>query len=453
MSTESASLTFMQVSNLEAIEHAHLSQAVAVYQGAFERPPYSESFSEEEAQGALQFILDKEGDLVLGLDEGEVVSLAGGYFNEPGEYFVEELAVDPTKQGKGFGRATLQSLISIATDREADTLELCTHSDNVKAISLYQSEGFALDSVTKAALHRRTDGEIRFDTRVYLVKQDNGEREVGKEKQLKRLAVAYPSGNTTAVVFDQLLDEDREALNTKIMGAWEKQNPDSPEIEQCCFVTGPTNPDAVARVEMFGGEFCGNATRSVIQLLTEGKNYKGKIEVSGVDRPLDFSVHDGVIDLEMPLPAEQEVANSVNEGVLVNLDGITHLVVTDPTTQEAQTPRELLETLLQKDSYGLSSEPAVGVSYYNPETKQADFAVWVKEVKTIFDETACGSGTCSIGVAVATATESDTSMEVLQPSGEAIVTTARYDNEKRSVVSSRIAGTVRILSDGRFKLS
>ena len=55
--------------------------------------------------------------------------------------------------------------------------------------------------------------------------------------EIERLVVAYPSGNATAVVFDKLEDVDRKSLNDRILGSWKTQNPDKPEIEQCCLVT------------------------------------------------------------------------------------------------------------------------------------------------------------------------------------------------------------------------
>jgi len=263
----------------------------------------------------------------------------------------------------------------------------------------------------------------------------------------------YPSGNTTAVVFDQMLDTDREDLNSRVMSAWKVKEASQPEVEQCCFVTLPKNKEAVARVEMFGGEFCGNATRSVIQLITEGKDYQGMIEVSGVDRPLNFNVSNGVVAVEMPLPQDGNLATQVAEGTLVQLDGIAQLVVTDATIQQSRTPRELLNDLLEQNSYGLAEQPAVGVTYYDKVSKNAEFGVWVKEVNTVFDETACGSGTCAIGVASALDTKQNQKIEVVQPSGESITTEAAFDNESGKVVASNIAGKVSVLYDGELSLS
>ncbi len=445
---------FERVSNLDHLEDWGLQEAVSIYQRAFADPPYNEAFTPEEAQGALQYILDKNGDLIIGAADGKVVSLAGGYFTAPREYFIEELAVDPELQGNGLGRKTLRALIDRALEQGTDELEICTSAENVRAIGLYESEGFVKQPILKAGPHFRVDGSLLIDYRVYLERTIDGEKTMEKPTNLKRAVIAYPSGNTTAIVTDQMLDEDRQSLNDRIMRTWQEQFADQPEIEQCCFVTAPKSPEAVARVEMFGGEFCGNATRSVIRLITEGKDYAGKIEVSGVDRPLAFESKDGNITVEMPLPQEpaSELAKVVDEGVLVSLDGIAHVVVTDDVLRKAASPKERLQSLLASNTYGLAEQPAVGVTYYNEQTEVADFAVWVKEVDTIFDETACGSGTSSIGIALAQEQQKSTTVSVLQPSGETINTAAHYDAKKGKVVSSTISGTVDILYDGRLTL-
>src|SRR6266550_474047 len=118
----------------------------------------------------------------------------------------------------------------------------------------------------------------------------------------------------------------------------------------------------------------------------------------------------------MPLPCDGRLVRSVAEGELVQLDGIAQLVVTNP--KEDQTARQLLTSLLNENKYKLNDQPAVGVSYYGRTSGKAQFCVWVKAVDTIFDETACGSGTCAIAVAKAQKEYRTVALDVVQPSGE-----------------------------------
>jgi diaminopimelate epimerase/GNAT superfamily N-acetyltransferase len=414
-----------------------------MYREAFADPPYSEAFSDEEAREALEYILEQKGNLLIGKLRGKVVSLVGGYAKPDGVYYIEELAVMPDQQGNGYGRTTFQALLATTGAQAADRLEVRTTAANTKAIKLYESAGFTQEIRTELVAQMRQDNTIGLDERVYLSKPPFAEKE--RLANLKRIAIAYPSGNTTAVVFDQLLSADRKVLNNAIMDTWKNNGNNQPEIEQCCFISQSSDPRAIARVEMFGGEFCGNATRSAAWLITSGKDYKGLIEVSGAARPLEFTVKNGDVSVEMPLPNDRTLFQLVPEGTLVQLDGITQLVVAD------QDPRQLLTQLLRENKYSLASQPAVGVSSYNPSSSKAKFCVWVNEVDTIFDETACGSGTSAIGIAVTAKDQTSTMLPVTQPSGETITTETTYDNDK--ITKSTITGKVNILYDGEMKLA
>ena len=112
---------------------------------------------------------------------------------------------------------------------------------------------------------------------------------------LRRMAVAHPAGNATAIVCGQLPSADRKLLGASIMRSWKAVSPDQPEIEQCCFLAPAVNPGAIARVEMFGDEFCGNATRSAAWLVSGGRDCRGLIEVSGTDKLLKFQIDNGEV--------------------------------------------------------------------------------------------------------------------------------------------------------------
>lgn len=263
--------------------------------------------------------------------------------------------------------------------------------------------------------------------------------------KLPAFAVTYPSGNTTAVILDKVLPlEDKQRLNRALLAAWKVSYPRLPEIEQCCYVTKPRNPKAIGRVEMFGGEFCGNATRSVIWLLTNGQDTSGHIEASGTDELLAFTIKDREVTLMMPLSKQSQLIERVPEGILVRLEGITQLVVADIE----QTPRALLASLLSTNKYGLSSQPCVGVSYYDQSSNEAQFCVWVNAVNTVFDETACGSGTSAIGIAMAANKERSIRLQVIQPSKQVIFTETTFSD--RQVKASSITGRVDVLYKGKF---
>jgi GNAT superfamily N-acetyltransferase len=290
-----------QINNLKELGSPQLESAVDTYVQAFALLPYEELFTRDESLSALQFILDKDGDLLLGQEWNDTVSLAGGYLNDEGDYFIEELAVRPDKQRQGIGRETLEALIDLGVRRNPDGLEIRTTASNTKAIPLYQDEGFILSDIKEVVPKKRQDGKISLDERVYLRKPLK-EEIMERPQTIKRAVIAYPSGNTTGLIFDQLLnlsEKERQELERKI-----RQSRPGDELEQFGFITLPKNKNCIGRLEMFGGEFCGNGTRSAIWAITGGQDYKGLIEVSGVtdDRPLNFEVRNGQVSLEMPIP-------------------------------------------------------------------------------------------------------------------------------------------------------
>jgi diaminopimelate epimerase len=264
---------------------------------------------------------------------------------------------------------------------------------------------------------------------------------------IQRIAIGYPGGNATAIVLDNVTTMDKKWLNKMILRNWQLRFPDLPEIEQCCYVTEPVNQEAIARVEMFGGEFCVNAARSVVKLLAKPRG-TGLIEVSGAQQPLQFALNKKEVTLYTPGLKMRYPMISIPEGVLVYLEGIVQLVVVDEITPPNL--HEILEKLLKDKRYNLASEKCVGVSFYNPTTGRADFCVWVREVETIFDETACGSGTCAIGIVQAAAARTSVTLPVIQPSGETITAKVKYINDEIKNIS--ISGGVKILYQGEFAL-
>ena len=67
---------------------------------------------------------------------------------------------------------------------------------------------------------------------------------------------ADPAGNITLFVLDPIERESRAALAAELM----RRLPDM-KIDQVGFAC-PADADTDGRMEMMGGEFCGNATRA-----------------------------------------------------------------------------------------------------------------------------------------------------------------------------------------------
>jgi diaminopimelate epimerase len=256
---------------------------------------------------------------------------------------------------------------------------------------------------------------------------------------IEKIVVAYPSGNTTALVFDNLKSINREELNDSIMNSWKLRFPKKPQIEQCCFVEFSKKSKILGKVDMLGGEFCGNATRSAVWVLSGGKDGSGLIKTSGYNKPLKYKIVKGIVKIEMP----QCKIIKYDNGVAIEFDGITQYVV------ESGSTGKILEELLKSGYMDSKSQSAFGVSRYEPKTNKAFFSVWVRNVNTIFDETACGSGTAAIGIAQAVNLKK-ISLDIIQPSGESITTSAEVEDQK--VIKSEISGPVEIIYAGDLEL-
>ncbi len=432
--------------------------AVDLYRAAFSRPPYLEAISAADAEAALTGLLRRGGEVLLAHDRGEAVALAGGEQRVPGRYHLAEFAVHPDRQGVGLGRRLLSALLDHPPVRQAVCVEVWTKADNHAALGLYRAHGFEPDGA--ATLVPRTDvaGRSRLHRSVRLTRPGPATvSPCADPDRLHRVAVTYPSGNATAVVFDQhRLDEDRATLNRRLIRALADAHPDLPGIEQCCFVTEPFDPRAIARMEMFGGEFCGNAARSVVRLATRGRPMRGWLEASGVRAPLAFEVDAHGVRLHLPLPDDAEVVRPTSHGVLVGLEGITHLVVAGDELPGDTARRALLDELRDVPDGGerdpLLDRGALGVTCWQPDAAQAAFSVWVDEVDTVFDETACGSGTGAIAVALAHQRQAPVEVDVGQPSGRIIRAGAHYADAIGRVAEAWIAGEVEVLSDGEVML-
>ena len=73
-------------------------------------------------------------------------------------------------------------------------------------------------------------------------------------------------------------------------------------------------------------------------------------------------------------------------------------------------------------------------------------------VGTLFDETACGSGTSAIGIAAAAVAQKTVTLTVAQPSGESIASEATYSRDTGQRRESAIDGAVTVIYDGPLDL-
>ena len=243
---------------------------------------------------------------------------------------------------------------------------------------------------------------------------------------------ADPAGNITLFVLSPVPREERTRVAGKLMDMADFK------AEQVGFVCPPTQ-GALARMEMAGGEFCGNATRAfgMYTAQTHGGLSQPLVEVSGCDHPVtvDVDLAAGTSRAQMPLPVWVRPAQ-VGEvrGTLVHLGGIAHLVVEDvePSMDFFDRAEHLFQDIEGLDAYG--------VIFLEPATGKMTPLVKVPAANTLVWEGSCGSGSLACAVAQSQgAPDSPFERDYIQPAGVVRATAVR---EGGRVTAAYIGGPV-----------
>ena len=245
---------------------------------------------------------------------------------------------------------------------------------------------------------------------------------------------ANPAGNITLFVLDPVPIGGRAGLASRLMAL-----PGS-DVEQVGFVCPPASGCA-GRMEMAGGEFCGNAARAFGMLMAQrlGGLPQVLVEVSGCGAPVtvDVDLAAGTARAQMPLPRAVSPARvDGRSGVLVDLGGIAHLVVEDvPPSLELFNQAE---PLLQ----GIPGLEAYGVIFLESEGGTMTPLVKVPSAGTLVWEGSCGSGSLAAAVAQSQSGPNGPFIRAyVQPAG---VVEAAVAREGGRIVSAWIGGPVRL---------
>ena len=202
---------------------------------------------------------------------------------------------------------------------------------------------------------------------------------------MSSILFADPAGNLTAIVRHAALEE-RLALAKSVLEAG--------IAEQVGFEVPPVC-GGCGRLEMMGGEFCGNAVRS-FGFLKAAERWTGgrhtmEVEISGAAQPVSVTVDlgSGTAFARMPLPLgleECEVAGAAYP--LVRMEGIIHLIAEDTAPSEAFVEQALA-------AVARLSPEAFGVMFLQEDSLTP--AVWVRETQSLVWEGSCGSGSLACG--------------------------------------------------------
>ena len=222
--------------------------------------------------------------------------------------------------------------------------------------------------------------------------------------------LADPSGNTTAFVLTPVTPTLRPTVARQVM--------DALAAEQVAFVHD-------GRMDMMGGEFCGNASRSFALWqayaapdglsLLPGLPRQETVIVSGAHHPLTVSLSEKTAlyaAIQMPLPRRVlPLAESpLGACTLVEYPGISHLVLENavPGAEDVSHARTLLSAHGAEDG-------CFGLLYLSGSAMRP--LVYVRDTDTLIWESSCASGTCAAAAARALAAGSSLTLELFQPGG------------------------------------
>ena len=201
-----------------------------------------------------------------------------------------------------------------------------------------------------------------------------------------RYIPANPSGNLTAFVLTSVEAQERAAVAARMMAR-------CPEgFEQVGFIDEASLNMPLPRMDMMGGEFCGNATRA-FALLAAGRRGLGEtalcVSVSGASAPVqvELDARRSAAYADMPLPGALLTRTLWNlEIPVICMEGIVHAVVCGmpPSPEAAQA---VLAVMPKEDAQGV---------LFVRGRRMTPF-VHVAATGTNVWESSCGSGTVALG--------------------------------------------------------
>lgn len=264
-----------------------------------------------------------------------------------------------------------------------------------------------------------------------------------------------PTGNITLIVETPVPRESQAAVAAALMEL-------DKTAEQVGFIEKADSPDAVLRLQMMGGEFCGNATVSAAALAkmlelpgTEGDTVT--LEISGAEKPLSVAVtHNGERDysgtVSMPLPESCFTAKLRSEDFtcslpVVRFAGISHVIVNSESIRKYNFNVRRAEGIIEGWCRQLGSD-ALGLMFWDEADGLLNPYVYVSGTETAVWESSCASGSTAVAVYLAVTEGQSKSVSLLQPGGRLSV---EVDSRHGIISDIRLSGNANITA--RYSVS
>ncbi|SEF71003.1 diaminopimelate epimerase [Paenibacillus sp. UNC499MF] len=261
-----------------------------------------------------------------------------------------------------------------------------------------------------------------------------------------------PTQNMTILVKTSHPAREHKHIAAKMMSY------DHVYAEQVGFIERPGKSGAEARLQMAGGEFCGNACMALAAFAASEKEMSSGdfteivLEASGTEQVVACQVEkvgeQYRCRLTMPVPLRVDRKTITFEGddlnlVVVKYPDFLHIVIEtdlfDVTVRnKAQSLARLLGITMEAD--------AIGILLFNPDTAELAPLIYVPSIESMIWERGCGSGTASIGAFLSWRCRGAVSAQIKQPGG-AMNVTAEWAGDE--ITSLLIQGSVEIVAQGK----
>jgi diaminopimelate epimerase len=261
------------------------------------------------------------------------------------------------------------------------------------------------------------------------------------------ILVADPAKNITVFVVSAA--ENRAETAKALMA-----DP-SLKAEQVGFVIPPgEHPQArgIWRLEMAGGEFCGNAARAFGLFVARKSGLAGEltlsIEISGAAGPLPvrISTSAGTAEVDMPKPlGENSIACQGADLPVIIFEGITHVIAPNkpPSTESFFALKKIVEEKGPRPD-------ALGVMFWDAAKNFMTPAVYVYATASLVFESSCGSGSAALALwQNRNLRDGEVRAAVAQPGG---LINTRVVKNGGSLISVSIGGKVRLGEEMRVRL-
>jgi len=263
-----------------------------------------------------------------------------------------------------------------------------------------------------------------------------------------------PSGNTTILITSPVPETEYRDISIKVM----KET--SLCAEQVGFVVPSISNNAIARLQMMGGEFCGNGSRCLAAWIALGGLKDGHPSkfLNKKNIPIEVSGNDGILTaevtninkanachvaIEMPKPVDiNHYRNAtLGEHSLVVYNGIIHIILWDVPADSGYI--DIVHNYL---SFKNLDDSCFGIMFFNTHAFSMVPLVYVKDINSLVWENSCGSGTVAVASAIAHREKRDVeNLEISQPGGK-LFADIQWEGEK--IKNASLKGDITITATG-----